>query len=162
MKTTLLAALAVSIGAAVAAPPVPAPSGAIAPVPEWLDTNGDGVISELERQAFVESRRGAGNGPASRWDTNGDGTIDDDERAAAVEALKAKATRKLTELFLAVAGDDGVLTPTEFSALPVLAQVPADTVALLFGLLDVDGDGEVTVDEFLDVVGGDVKLPSHH
>jgi hypothetical protein len=157
MKTKLLIAIVAGIGFAHAAPPVP--TAAAGSIPEWLDTDGDGAISELERQAFVESRKGAAEALASQWDANDDGVIDDGERADAVAALQAKAKERIESLFLGIAGEDKVLTFEEFASLASFSEMPDTTVALLFGLLDTDKDGSVTLDEFTGVVGGGVTPP---
>jgi len=117
-------------------------------IPTFLDTNRDGVISEAERQAFVEARKEARGGPPD-WDSDGDGTINDAERAAAVAILQAKVDEKRSQLFAAIAGDDEVLTLDEFAALHPFANVPLPTIQRLFDLLDADGNGEVTFEEFL-------------
>jgi Ca2+-binding EF-hand superfamily protein len=151
MKTKLFIMIAASAGIALASPQ--APTAAAGSIPDWLDTDGDGVISELERQAFVEARRNAAESLASQWDTNGDGVIDEEERAAAVEELKGRATARLTQLFLSVTGNDETLSSAEFAAL-VPADMPAEVVGLLFGMLDANNDGVIDLDEFLSVVGG--------
>jgi Ca2+-binding EF-hand superfamily protein len=158
MKTNLLIAFLASMGMAVAAPQ--AANGAAGSFPEWLDTDGDGVISELERQAFAESRRAVVGSLQEQWDTNGDGVIDAEERAKAITDLKAKALSKIKELFLIAAGGDGVLTPDEFAAIAP-ADMPAETIDALFKMLDRNADGLVTLDEFLLVAaaGGAVSGP---
>jgi hypothetical protein len=123
-------------------------------IPAFLDTDGDGVISEAERQAFIEARKDARGGGAPDWDSDGNGTIDDGERAAAVASLQAKVDEKRTELFGKIAGDDGDLTRDEFGTLPPFAKVPPVTVDLLFNLLDANKDGTVTLEEFLAGIRG--------
>ena len=143
----LLAALTISVSQAV---PPTLQTG----IPAFLDTDGDGTISEAERQAFAESRAAARqSGGARNWDTNGDGTVDEEERLAAVAALKARLETKLASLFLDLAGDDSVLTLEEFSTLPQFKNVPPQTAANLFNLLDADDDGFVTVGEFFKGIG---------
>ena len=148
MNTKLLLAV-LMIGAAQALPP-----SLQTGIPAFLDTDGDGKISEAERQAFVESRAAArgSKGPQS-WDTNGDGTIDEEERAAAMAALKTQLETKLTTLFLDLAGDDSLLSLEEFSTLPQFQNVPPQTAANLFNLLDADDDGAVTLQEFFKGIG---------
>lgn len=150
MKTKLILVFFASAGMAVAAPE--APTAAAGSIPEWLDTDGDGVISELERQAFAESRRDAVGSLQRQWDINGDGVIDEEERAAAIADLKARAKQKLTDLFLVAAGEDGVLRLEDFAALAPEG-MPDKVVASLYAMLDKDGDGEVTLEEFLSVTG---------
>ena len=148
MNTKLLLAV-FTIGLAQAVPP-----SLQTGIPAFLDTDGDGKISEAERQAFVESRAASrqSKGPKN-WDTNGDGTIDEEERAAAVAALKTQLETKLTALFLDLAGDDSLLSLEEFSTLPQFQNVPPQTAANLFNLLDVDDDGFVTLEEFFKGIG---------
>lgn len=144
---------------AVATPPQ-APTAAAGSIPEWLDSDGDGVISELERQAFAESRRAAVGSLQEQWDTNGDGVIDEDERAAAIAELKARAQAKLSEMFLIAAGEDEELTLAEFAAFAPDG-MPESVVADLFAMLDANADGVVTLQEFLMMTsaGGDVTIP---
>jgi hypothetical protein len=155
MKTRQLLILALFAGVAHAAPE-PLATG----IPAFLDTDGDGIISETERQAFVEARKDARAGLLPDWDSDGDGVIDEEEQAAAVATLQSKANEKRLELFSKVAGDDGVLTLDEFSALQPFQNVPAETVAALFALLDADGDGEVSGDDFLARLGGGFTPPT--
>ncbi len=130
------------------------PEGLTTGIPAFLDTDGDGVISEAERQAFVESRRQAPQGGAAAWDTNGDGVVDAEEREAAIAALRARADERRSDLFNDAAGDDGVLSLEEFAGLPAVQRVPQETVERLFALMDLDDDGEVTMEEFLNSVRG--------
>ena len=157
MKTKLIALMIAGVGIAFAAPE--APTSAAGKIPAWLDTDGDGVISELERQAYIEARRAAVGSLSQQWDTNGDGVIDDDERAAAIEELKARANARISELFLAAAGEDEVLTIEEFAALAP-EQIPAEVVSMLFGMLDADNDGQITLDEFLNFAGPPTSPPA--
>jgi hypothetical protein len=129
------------------------PPGAKTSIPAFLDTNGDGKISEAERQAFADSRAATRGGGNRNWDSNGDGVVDEDERIAAVAALKARLEAKVASLFLDLAGDDGLLTLEEFSTLPQFKNVPPQTAANLFNLLDTDDDGFVTLEEFFHGIG---------
>jgi hypothetical protein len=159
MKLKHIVFLAALTGIGTAAPEPGGP--AAGRIPDWLDTDGDGVLSEAERQAFAESRRNASEGLHQQWDTNGDGVVDDDERQAGIDALRAKAEEKRCELFEAAAGGDGELTLEEFSALHPLTKLPDEVVEALFGMLDGDGDGVVTKDEFLDATGRSAGPPDH-
>ena len=146
--STLLAALLIQ--AAIAVPPQMATG-----VPAFLDTDGDGKISDAERQAFNESRAKGRDKDSERtnWDTNGDGTVDEEERLAAVETLKSKMKVKLAYLFLDLAGDDGVLSLEEFSSLPQFKHTPPQPAANLFKRLDENDDGLVTIEEFFKQTG---------
>jgi hypothetical protein len=154
MKTRYLFILAALAGVAYAGPP-PLTSG----IPSFLDTDGDGRISLEEREAFIELRKEARGGGAPDLDLDGDGAIDGLERAAAVAAIQAKMNAKRAELFTKIAGADEVLTLADFSALTPFANVPPLIVAALFDLLDIDGDNEVTLAEFLAGIRGSVPTP---
>jgi hypothetical protein len=142
------------------------PPGASTGIPAFLDTDGDGKVSEAERQAFAESRAAAREGGSasgkgnSKWDSNGDGTVDESEREAAVQALKSRLDAKLANLFLDLAGDDELLSLEEFATLPQFKNVPPQTAANLFNLLDADDDGSVTLAEFFQGIGrGNAPTP---
>lgn len=124
-------------------------------VPAFLDTDGDGKISEAERTAFSESRAKSRDKDASpiNWDTNGDGTVDEEERLAAVATLKNRQKMKLAHLFLDLAGDDGALTLAEFSTLPQFNHHSPQPAANLFKRLDENDDGLVTIEEFFKQTG---------
>lgn len=147
MKTLLFPWLVLA-GVCVAVPP-----GMTSSVAAFLDVNGDGTISETERQAFEESRastRGQGN---NIWDANGDGVVDETERQAAVTELKGRMDKKVASLFLDLAGDDELLTLEEFSTLPRFANNPPHVAANLFNHMDDDENGFVTIDEFFKGTG---------
>jgi Ca2+-binding EF-hand superfamily protein len=148
--STFLATLLIM--AAQGAPPQMATS-----VPAFLDTDGDGTISESERQAFAESRAQGRNKESTKgsanWDRNGDGTVDEEERLAAVATLKGRMQTKLAHLFLDLAGDDGLLSLAEFSTLPQFKHAPPQPAANLFKRLDDNEDGFVTMDEFFKQTG---------
>ena len=129
------------------------PPGASTSTPAFLDLNGDGVISEMERQAYEESRANARVQGGNGWDTNGDGIVDEDERQAAIAKLNKQLDAKVASLFLALAGDDALLTLDEFSTLPRFTQSPPEVAATLFNRLDADDDGFVTLAEFFGGTG---------
>ena len=124
------------------------PPGASTSAPAFLDVDGDGVISESERQAYEESRANARVPGGERWDANHDGALDEGERQTAVAVLKGRMDARVASLFLSLAGDDQQLTLDEFSTLPRFAKSPPQVAANLFNRLDVDQDGQVTLGEF--------------
>ncbi|MEK7951759.1 EF-hand domain-containing protein [Luteolibacter soli] len=149
MKTLVLPLMLVA-GISQAVPP-----GGLTSAPAFLDVNGDGLISEAERQAYTESRANAnaqGQG-GKLWDGNGDGTVDESERQVAVAELKKRMDTKVASLFEELAGDDGLLTLKEFSTLPRFDHRPPQVAANLFSHLDTDGDGVVTLEEFFKETG---------
>jgi hypothetical protein len=129
------------------------PPGATTSVPAFLDVNGDGTISEGERQAYQESRANARAGGAQDWDSNGDGTVDEAERQGAVAELTRRMDAKVASLFLDLAGEDALLSLAEFSSLPKFANTPPEVPANLFGKLDADANGSVTLAEFFKGTG---------
>ena len=111
MKDRAWFLLALFVAAALAGPG-PLSTG----IPAFLDADGDGSISEAERQAFVEARKEARGGSTPHWDTDGDGEVGEEERATAVAELQSRIDQKRSELFAGVAGDDGTLFRTQFQA----------------------------------------------
>jgi Ca2+-binding EF-hand superfamily protein len=131
MKTLLVPSLVLA-GVCAAVPP-----GMTTSVPAFLDVDGDGKISEMERQAYE----------------NGDGTVDETERQAAVTELKGRMDAKVASLFLDLAGDDALLTLAEFASLPRFANNPPQVPENLFNHMDDDENGFVTLEEFFKGTG---------
>jgi uncharacterized membrane protein YgcG len=152
MDLKFLFALLIGVSFASAAPQLP--SGAIAQIPAWLDTDGDGVVSELERHAFAEARKNGGKSFTDQWDEDDDDDLDENEQESAMNALAEGARRKLCELFLNVAGDDGLLSLEEFTLIPAVSDLSPEKINPLFDLLDTDKDGFVSLDEFITNTGG--------
>jgi Ca2+-binding EF-hand superfamily protein len=120
-------------------------------LPEFLqqyDVNEDGVIDEEERQAIRDARRAAREERRAEIDTDGDGEISAEEREAAREAIRERMAERRAEKFAEIAGDDGVLSLEEFSAIPGIGRLPEERVAALFDRLDADDSGDVTLEEF--------------
>lgn len=120
-------------------------------LPEFLqqyDVNDDGVIDEEERQAIKDARKAAREERRAEIDTNDDGEISPEEREAAREAIRERIAAKRAEKFAEIAGDDGVLSPEEFAALPPLQRLSEERVASIFARLDHDDSGDVSLEEF--------------
>ena len=147
MKTLLFPSLVLA-GVCAAVPP-----GMTTSIPAFLDVDGDGKISEMERQAYEESRANSRGQGSKAWDANGDGTVDESERQAAVTELKGRMDKKVASLFLDLAGDDAQLTLEEFSTLPKFSNVPPQVPANLFNHMDADENGFVTLEEFFKGTG---------
>jgi Ca2+-binding EF-hand superfamily protein len=152
MDLKFLFALLICSSFASAAPQLP--SGAIAQIPAWLDTDGDGVVSELERHAFAEARKNGSKSFTDQWDDDDDDELDENEQEFAMTALAEGARRKLGELFSNVAGDDGLLSLEEFTLIPAVSDLSPEKINPLFDLLDTDKDSLVSLDEFITNTGG--------
>jgi hypothetical protein len=122
-------------------------------LPEALrpfDVDGNGMLDEEERQAARAARDEANLADRlDRWDANGDGVIDDAEREIARAALRERIIAARTAKFGQLAGEDGLLSLEEFSAIPALATRTEEEIATMFGFLDRDSSGEVSLEEFL-------------
>jgi len=122
-------------------------------LPEALrqyDVNGDGILDAEERQAAKADREAKLNtARLNRWDTNGDGKIDDAERAAAKAALMERIMAERKAKFAQIAGEDGLISLAEFSSIPALRGRTAEQIAYIFGRLDSNKDGSVSLAEFL-------------
>jgi len=120
---------------------------------EAYDVDGDGVLSEEERQAMKEAREAARAEWIAQWDADGDGVLSEEEKAAAREAMQAKIEETRTERFNEADADgDGLLSMEEFLALPGIAKIAEedpDKPALIFDRLDTDDEDGISLEEFL-------------
>lgn len=117
---------------------------------EKFDTNGDGVIDEEERQAIKDLRAERRKERRDAIDTDGDGEISEEEKEAARAAIRERIEARRTEHFNEVAGEDGVIDREEFGAIPHLADATDEIVDAIFARLDADGNGEISLEEFMD------------
>ena len=133
-------------------------------LPEILkpfDVDGDGKLSEEERQAYLKAvREGLVDHPPPRpdhpdrpgsiWDTDGDGVLSDAEKAAAQEAIRARILEQRTKRFDELDTDDsGDLSLDELKAIPHIREGFAERI---LAHLDKDGDGKVSKEEFLNAL----------
>ena len=132
--------------------PVPRPFGT-GELPEFLkpyDLDGDGKLSIEERQAFEKAVRDARPrtpGRPNPWDTDGDGRLSPEEIQAAREAVAAKVRETRTKRFNELDADqDGQLSAAELKAIPGTTD---EMVARMISHLDKDGNGTVSLEEFL-------------
>lgn len=65
-------------------------------------------------------------------------------RADIRERIEAKRIAKFKE----IAGDDDLISPAEFAAIPILAGKEPARVTKLFNHLDKDASGAISLDEF--------------
>ena len=117
------------------------------------DVNGDGVISEEEKQVMDLARDQIQKKLRTDWDTNGDGKISDQERTQAKDRLRDMITECRTTRFQEADLDsDGVLSYEEFILLPGMAKKlvdKPDVVVAIFDRLDTDDSGAISIEEFL-------------
>ena len=116
---------------------------------EQFDVNSDGIIDEEERQAIRDAREAKHADWIAQWDTDDDRQLSDEEKNAAREVIRAKMEAKRAERFNEIAGSDGSISPDDFAQIPGLADLDPARVAALFGRMDADKSGDVTLDEFL-------------
>ncbi len=166
LRTTLLlsAALLVAAPAANAGDRNPFGDGSLPDILKPFDVDGDGRLSEEERQAFVAAvRAGEVAHPPARpdrpdrphgnpWDTDGDGVLSDAEKAAAQEAIRARILEQRGRRFDELDDDDdGFLSLEELQDIPGIGR----HAERLLAHLDKDGDGKVSKEEFL----GSIRPP---
>jgi Ca2+-binding EF-hand superfamily protein len=150
MKTQLIVCAVLAFAPALhAQAPKTFSDGTLPEALRQFDVDGNGVLDEEERQAAKAARDASLADRFSRWDTDGDGVISDAEREAAKAAILAKIIEARRVRFAALAGEDGLLSLAEFSSLPPLATRTAEQIATMFGFLDSDDDGFVSLEEFL-------------
>ncbi|KQV04744.1 MULTISPECIES: EF-hand domain-containing protein [unclassified Kitasatospora] len=133
-----------------------------------LDADGDGVISaeeyfaRAERVAAATGRtkddplviaaRTAGQRAWTAMDANGDGgmTFDEYEVWAGARAFDAVCEPVLGGLFdLADTDGDGALSLAEFTTLRTALGNPVSNIRAAFSVLDVNGDGQISREEYL-------------
>jgi Ca2+-binding EF-hand superfamily protein len=147
MKTTAIAIALLSAGFAAvqATPPTPEPL-------TWFlrlfDANNDGVLDAEERLAARKSIEQKRADFIAKWDANGDGWLSFSEMAAIREAVIARIEAIRLEKFNDIAGDDSLISPEEFAAIPALADKDTERVNELFEFLDKDDSGFISFDEF--------------
>jgi Ca2+-binding EF-hand superfamily protein len=147
MKTTAIAIALLSAGFATvhAAPPGPEPL-------TWFlrlfDANSDGVLDAEERQAAKDAIAQKRADFIAKWDTNKDGWLSFSELAAIRAEIIARIEAIRLEKFNDAAGDDSLISPEEFAAIPALADKNPERVTALFEFLDKDDSGFISFEEF--------------
>jgi len=113
-----------------------------------FDTNDDGVIDEEERQAVKAARQARHEEWIAQWDADGDGEVSGDEIDAVRQSIRDRIEATRTERFNTLAGDDGLLSLDEFSAIPGLSWLSDERVQALFDRMNTDPSDDVTLEEF--------------
>jgi len=128
-------------------------------LPKYLqhyDVNGDGVISEEERQVMDQARDQIRKQLRDSWDEDGDGAISDQERDKARLRLRDMIEEcRVTRFNEADLDGDGALSQDEFETLPGMANKLPDgqeLVDAIFDRLDANDDGLISLEEFLAAV----------
>jgi Ca2+-binding EF-hand superfamily protein len=125
---------------------------------ERYDTDGDGQLSEAERQAAREDRRSRQSAFATamedwttaQFDTDGDGKLSNAERAEARQFQQRMQSQMRTkfELHTMDADGDGQITQAERqAAMGAMAAMGGRMFIRMQSWMDTDGDGQVTNDE---------------
>jgi len=124
-------------------------------LPEFLqrfDTNNDEQIDEEERQAIRDLRSSLRRESRQSIDTDEDGEISPQEIAAARETIRVKIAERRRRKFRAIAGEDDLISPAEYAVIPGIEQFPPPIFDAIWEHLALDGDGTISLDEFLGVL----------
>jgi len=165
-STILFSAVLLAAAPAANADRGPFGNGELPEILKPFDVDGDGRLSEEERQAYLEAVRAGQVDRPDRpnrpdrparptWDTDGDGVLSDAEKAAAQEAIRAHILAQRIKRFDELdKDDDGFLTLEELKGIPGIREGHAERILAHLDK-DLDGagpevaDGKVSKDEFL-------------
>jgi len=116
------------------------------------DLNGDGVLSQEERDAMNADRRDRHERWVTEWDTNRDGTVAGEECDAARTNIQRRVELTREARFAqADTNADSFLSFEEFCAIPPVARlavVHPDAPQAIFDGLDANDDSLVSLEEF--------------
>ena len=115
---------------------------------KMFDIDGNGKLDEEERIAAKDDLAKQREEIVAEWDKDGDGKLSRSEMAAFRKSVRDKIHANRLAKFLEVAGEDELISPEEFAALPSFAEREAEKVTKLFNALDRDKSGQLTFVEF--------------
>jgi Ca2+-binding EF-hand superfamily protein len=113
------------------------------------DIDDNGKLDEEERLAAKDDLTKKYEEFLAEWDKDGDGKLSRTEIAAFRKSVREKIQANRLAKFLEVAGEDELISPAEFAAMPAFAGLDAAKVTKLFNALDRDKSGQMTFAEFL-------------
>jgi len=148
MKTTTIAIVLLTAGFINVQAKPPLGPGKLPGFLKVFDLDNNGVLDAEERQAAKAALKGRRDEFIAKWDTDGDGKLSPAEIAAARADILARIEAKRVAKFKEIAGDDDLISPAEFAAIPVLAGREPARVTKLFNHLDKDASGSISLDEF--------------
>ena len=120
-------------------------------LPEFLqrfDTNDDDQIDEEERQAIRDLRAKLRKEKRESIDSDWDGRVSPKEVKAARKTIRKSIRERRTKKFLSIAGQDGMISPSEYGAIPGIEHLPDSAFETIWRHLDADGDGAISFEEF--------------
>jgi len=159
----LAASLATTVKAQTGTPTRVFGDGDLPAITAAYDLNGDGVLSQEERDAMRADRGARHDHWVKEWDTNADGVVSGQERDAARTNLQQRIeTNRLDRFDEADTNSDGYLSFAEFSAIPPIARLALEhpnAPKAIFDGLDTNHDGLVDADEFMHQLRQDDRPP---
>jgi Ca2+-binding EF-hand superfamily protein len=127
------------------------------------DLNGDGVLSQEERDAMRADRRDRHEDWMREWDTNADGAISTEECDAARTNLQQRVETTRQDRFdEADTNSDGYLSLDEFSVIPPMVRLTEEhpgAPRAIFEGLDTNHDGQVDAEEFMQQLRQHDRMP---
>ena len=127
------------------------------------DLDGDGVLSQQERDAMRADRDARHDHWVKEWDTNADGVVSGQERDAARTNIQQRIETTRQDRFdEADTNSDGFLSFDEFSAIPPMVRLAEEhpgAPKAIFDGLDANHDGQVDAEEFMQQLRQHDRMP---
>jgi len=114
-----------------------------------FDIDGNGKLDGEERQAAKDYLAKKYEEILAEWDKDGDGKLSGAEIAALRAHIREKIRENRLARFKEIAGEDELISPEEFAAIPAFAEADPARVAKLFAKLDRNKDGQLSFLEFV-------------